>query len=409
MAIKQIFKFAHFRWTPRRDRQRTEKYALTIASSIVHRNWSKFKALFFAGAFTALLLLPTLAKADSSALVEERPFYLGRVTIIFSQGAADDLGLDQKYQRVNVQLLGGPDKGTDHMIDYAMNASSFESQKLSVGDTVIVAKETVTSDQGEYAIMDKFRLPGVAIALIAFLILAIIFGGIRGFTSMLGLSASIAILIFGVVPAIMSGHNPLAVCLVASIVIAVVSILLAHGFNKRSYIALGATIVTLIGAIIFSFVGVWLAKLSGAGSEAAIYLQIGSLPSLNLQGLLLGAMIIGILGVLDDVTTAQVAAIEEIGIADASLDFKELYKRGLRVGREHIASLVNTLALAYAGASFPLFLIFAVQGGPPLWVVLNAEYVMEEVVRTIVGGASLVIAVPISTAFAAWYFGKHRR
>jgi uncharacterized membrane protein len=409
MAIKQIFKFAHFRWTPRRDRQRTEKYALTIASSIVHRNWSKFKALFFAGAFAALLLLPTLAKADSSALVEERPFYLGRVTIIFSQGAADDLGLDQKYQRVNVQLLGGPDKGTDHMIDYAMNASSFESQKLSVGDTVIVAKETVTSDQGEYAIMDKFRLPGVAIALIAFLILAIIFGGIRGFTSMLGLSASIAILIFGVVPAIMSGHNPLAVCLVASIVIAVVSILLAHGFNKRSYIALGATIVTLIGAIIFSFVGVWLAKLSGAGSEAAIYLQIGSLPSLNLQGLLLGAMIIGILGVLDDVTTAQVAAIEEIGIADASLDFKELYKRGLRVGREHIASLVNTLALAYAGASFPLFLIFAVQGGPPLWVVLNAEYVMEEVVRTIVGGASLVIAVPISTAFAAWYFGKHRR
>ncbi len=176
--------------------------------------------------------------------------------------------------------------------------------------------------------------------------------------------------------------------------------------NKRSGIALGSTLITLVGAVIFSVVAVMLAKLSGSGTEEAIYLQIGSLPSLNLQGLLLGGMIIGTLGVLDDVTTAQVAAVEEIGIADVSLTRKELYKRGLRVGREHIASLVNTLALAYAGASFPLFLLFALEGGPPLWVVLNAEYVMEEVVRAIVGGASLVIAVPISTFAAAWYFGK---
>lgn len=352
---------------------------------------------------------PDVATSSGSALVEERPFYLGRTTIIFSEGESEDLGPDQKYQRVNIQLLGGPDKGTDQMIEYIMNASSFDVQKLSVGDTVIVAKTVLANEQTEYVIMDKFRIPGVAIGLVAFLLLAIIFGGIRGFTSMLGLGASLAILVFGVVPAIMSGIDPLVVCLVAAIVIAVVSILLAHGFNKRSYIALTATIVTLIGAIIFSFAGVWLATLSGTGSEAALYLQIGSLPSLNLQGLLLGAMIIGILGVLDDVTTAQVAAVEEIGIADSSLNAKELYQRGLRVGREHIASLVNTLALAYAGASFPLFLIFAVQGGPPLWVVLNAEYVMEEVVRTIVGGASLVIAVPISTGFAAWYFGKHHR
>lgn len=347
------------------------------------------------------------ATAGSSALVEERPFYLGRVTIIFSEGESNDLGPDQKYQRVNIQLLGGPDKGSDQMIEHIVNASSFDAQKLSLGDTVIVAKTVMANDQTEYVIMDKFRIPGVAISLVVFLLLAMVIGGIRGFTSMLGLGASLAFLVFGVVPAIMSGHDPLLVCIIAAMVIAVVSILLAHGFNKRSYIALAATVVTLIGAIIFSFAGVWLATLSGTGSEAALYLQIGSLPSLNLQGLLLGAMVIGILGVLDDVTTAQVAAVEEIGIADPTLNAKELYQRGLRVGREHIASLVNTLALAYAGASFPLFLIFAVQGGPPLWVVINAEYVMEEVVRTIVGGASLIIAVPISTAFAAWYFGKH--
>ncbi len=156
----------------------------------------------------------------------------------------------------------------------------------------------------------------------------------------------------------------------------------------------------------FSIFAVWLAKLSGSGTEEAVYLQLGSLPSLSLRGLLLGGMIIGTLGVLDDVTTTQVSTVEEISIADSSLTRKELYRRGLRVGKEHIASLVNTLALAYAGASFPLFLLFAIQGGPPLWIILNAEYVMEEVVRAVVCGAALVIAVPISTVAAAWFYGK---
>jgi uncharacterized membrane protein len=214
------------------------------------------------------------------------------------------------------------------------------------------------------------------------------------------------ILAFGMIPAILRGDDPLAVSVIGASVIAIVSILLAHGINRRSIVALSATVLTLMIAVAFSFVAVLFTQLSGSGTEEANFLQLGSLPTINLQGLLLGGMIIGILGVLDDVTTAQVAAVEEISIADSTLSPKELYVRGLRVGKEHIASLVNTLALAYAGASFPLFLLFAIEGGPPLWVVLNAEYIMEEVVRALVGGMAIVIAVPVTTILAAWRFGR---
>ncbi len=348
--------------------------------------------------FALFFFIPTIVHAESL-------YYIGRVTIIFSEGENPDPAFNESFQRVNVHLDNGPDAGKDEMIEYATTKNAFEQQKLEVGDPVIVTKSIIPEQPG-YIILDKLRIPGVLIGLVVFFLLAILFGGIRGFTSLFGLAASLGILAFGVIPAIISGHDALVVSVIGAFSIAVISILLAHGVNKRSGISLGATLVTLIGAVAFSMIAVFLAKLSGSGTEEAVYLQIGSLPSLNLQGLLLGGMIIGTLGVLDDVTTAQVAAVEEIGIADPSLTRKELYKRGLRVGKEHIASLVNTLALAYAGASFPLFLLFAVNGGPPLWVILNAEYVMEEVVRALVGGTSLVIAVPISTFAAAWYYGK---
>jgi uncharacterized membrane protein len=149
-------------------------------------------------------------------------------------------------------------------------------------------------------------------------------------------------------------------------------------------------------------------SLSGAGTEEAVYLQLSYLPELNLAGLLLGGIIIGTLGVLDDVTTAQVAAVEEISLANRSLSVAELYKRGLSVGREHIAALVNTLVLAYAGAAFPLFLLFALPDHPPLWVILNGENIIEEVVRALVGGSSLMLAVPIATALAAAVFGSKK-
>jgi uncharacterized membrane protein len=159
--------------------------------------------------------------------------------------------------------------------------------------------------------------------------------------------------------------------------------------------------VTLAFATGLADLIVGLAHLSGRGSDEALFLQTGYLETVNLRGLLLGGIVLGALGVLDDITTAQAAAVEEISRADPGLGVRDLYRRGLSVGREHITSLVNTLVLAYAGASLPLFILFTLNTNQPLWVTLNSEFVAEEIARTIIGSLALTLAVPITTALAA--------
>ena len=123
----------------------------------------------------------------------------------------------------------------------------------------------------------------------------------------------------------------------------------------------------------------------------------------NLRGLLLGGIILGALGVLDDITTGQAAAVDELRRANPAFPVRELYRRGLSVGTEHITSLVNTLFLAYAGASLPLFILFTIYDEAPLWVTLNSEFIAEELVRTLVGSVALILAVPITTILASFF------
>jgi uncharacterized membrane protein len=258
-----------------------------------------------------------------------------------------------------------------------------------------------------YYISDEYRLGPLALIFAAFFGLAVLFGRLKGFTSALGMLFSVAVIGLFVVPRIAAGSDPLAVTLVGSLVIAVVSLLVAHGLNRRTAVALVATVLTLGAAAALAYAFVEFASLMGLGSEEAGYLQLVGLDRINLKGLLLGGIIIGTLGVLDDVTTAQSAAVEEIGRADPTLGPAELYRRGISIGGEHIASLVNTLVLAYAGASLPLFLLFTAGiASQPWWVVLNSEFIAEEVVRTLVGSSALILAVPLSTAIAARVFGR---
>jgi uncharacterized membrane protein len=253
---------------------------------------------------------------------------------------------------------------------------------------------------------DVYRLPALIGLAALFFALAAWFGGRRGVTSMLGLASSVAVIMAYVVPSLAAGRSPLATCLVASFLIATLSLYLAHGFNARTTVAYVGTVVTLaVSAAAGSAFVTW-ARLFGLGSEDAFFLQGSGMESIDLRGLLLGGMILGALGILDDITTAQAAVVDELKHADPRLGMHELYVRGTSVGREHIASLVNTLFLAYAGAALPLFLLFRINAGQPAWFVVNSEMIAEEVVRTIVGSVCLVLAVPVTTALAAAYYGR---
>ena len=226
-----------------------------------------------------------------------------------------------------------------------------------------------------------------------------------GEIAILGLGFSVIILLQILAPQILTGSNPLLIAIVTACIIAVGSMYLAHGINKNTSIALLSTIATLAVACIASVAFVSVTKLFGLGTDEAFYLQSGYADLASLKGLLLSGIIIGTLGVLDDVTTSQVAAVSELRNTDPSLTPAALYTKGLRIGREHITSLINTLALAYAGASLPLFLLF-LANTQPLWVTLNSEFVSEEIVRTVTGSISLILAVPIATALAANLLNK---
>jgi uncharacterized membrane protein len=176
---------------------------------------------------------------------------------------------------------------------------------------------------------------------------------------------------------------------------------LSHGINLKSHIAFASILTTLGIVSILSFIVLHLAHMSGAGSEDAIFLLVEPSIKVNLQGLLLAGIVLGTLGILDDICIAQVAVIKELIHAKPHITFSELLSRGLTVGKDHIASLVNTLILAYAGASLPLFLLFTLYNTQPWWVVLNSEMIAEEIVRTLTGSIGLVLAVPLTTILAS--------
>jgi uncharacterized membrane protein len=280
------------------------------------------------------------------------------------------------------------------------DVSSDSDRRLSPGDLVVVA-ESDTLAGATFYVTDRYRLPALGIAAALFLALALLFSRRRGLGAIVGLSITALVLARFIVPAIVEGRSPLMVSLLGALVITLTSIYLAHGLNLRTSIAVGSTLVTLVLAWGLAIAFVTMGRLFGLGSEEAFYLQLAPAAQLNMRGLLLGGIILGALGVLDDITTAQAAAVDELHRANPSLDARELYRRGLSVGREHITALVNTLFLAYAGASLPLFILFTIYTEVPVWVALNSEFVAEEVVRTLVGSMALILAVPITTAAAA--------
>lgn len=303
------------------------------------------------------------------------------------------------FGRTVQQLLVRLDDGSQATMENAA-IDERENMLLGIGQTVVV--ERLERSDGSVRLLGRepYRLPWVFALTLSFFVLAIAFAGRTGFTSIIGLGVSMAILALFVVPRIGQGDSPLLVSFAGSIAIACTSLYLAHGCSFRTTIALLSTLSTLVLSLVLAIIAVRVTQLFGAGAEETMFLQLGPLQTVNLRGLLLGGIVIGALGVLDDITTTQTAAINELKRANPRMTKRELYRSGIAIGREHIASLVNTLALAYAGASLPLLLLFWSDANAPWWVILNNESIVEEIVRTLVGSMTLTLAVPISTWFA---------
>ena len=217
---------------------------------------------------------------------------------------------------------------------------------------------------------------------------------------------SIGAIFFLLVPALLAGWDPVLTSVgIAGAILAVV-FFGTHGISSRSKIAFLGTFGAVIATGLIAWISSGMMRLTGFSSDASVYLNFATNGTLDLSGLLLGSIIIGILGVLDDVSITQASVVEQLKHANPALHFAELYERAIKVGRDHIGSLVNTLALAYVGVSLPLILLYA-KSDSPLWQTLNQEVVAAELLRIVVGSIGLILAVPATTAVAAWYF-HHR-
>jgi uncharacterized membrane protein len=314
--------------------------------------------------------------------------------------------VQQKFQWLQVKALDGIFAGQEFEFLHEHLNPYNPFFPVEEKDTVVIYWNNV--DTPEFSIENKYRLNKLLILVAIFFILVILFTRLKGIRAIISLMLTLGILIYIVVPQIANGTSPILISLLGALLILAISIFFGHGFRTRSIIAFLSAVITIGIAIAFSYFVVHYPGLTGYGAEDAFWLNIGTLESLDIQGLLLAGIIISIVGILDDVTIVQASLVEEIYETDKSLTFKELYKKGMSVGKEHIISMVNTLVIIYAGVALPIFLYISHDNywGTPLWARLNQDSIVEEIARSLAGSASLLFAVPITTLIAAYLFSK---
>jgi uncharacterized membrane protein len=308
---------------------------------------------------------------------------------------------------VTARVTGGPTDGSVATIESSLDVATPASALRPGDDIVLNDAGPDVPPEVRYSFADTQRRTPLVVLAALFAAVVVALGRWRGVFALVGIALSLGVLLAFVFPALLDGAAPLGVALTGATVIAYGTLYLAHGLNDRTTVALLGTLASLglTAALAVAFAGA--AELSGLASEESITL-LSFAPDLDYRGLLLAAVIIGALGVLDDVTITQVAAVWELHGTDPGLGARQLYAAGIRIGRDHIASTVNTLVLAYAAAALPLLLLFT-QSGLAFGQVLTSETVAVEIVQALVGSIGLVASVPLTTALAAWVITRADR
>ncbi|MFJ2963752.1 YibE/F family protein [Streptomyces collinus] len=298
-------------------------------------------------------------------------------------------------KRATIRVDSGDDKGRT----FTEIVQPDQSRQLHEGQKVVVAYEPSAPKDLQYSVTDVNRRLPMALLAGIFAVAVVVVGRLRGVMALVALAISFMVLNFFILPAILQGSNPLVVAVVGASAIMLIALYLCHGLSARTSVAVLGTLISLLLIGILGSVFIDWAALTGNTDDNTGLIH-GLYPTIDMSGLLLAGIIIGSLGVLDDVTVTQTSAVWELHEANPSMGWRGLYRAGIRIGRDHIASVVNTLVLAYAGAALPLLLLFSIAQSS-VGTVANSELVAQEIVRTLVGSIGLVASVPVTTALAA--------
>ncbi len=303
------------------------------------------------------------------------------------------------YQKLEILVTKGSLKDKKITVESG-NLPMSNLPQYQVGDELVINAAQDLQGNDNFYITDYVRRRPLFWLLVIFLITAVAVGRWQGATSLAGMAISFLVIFKFVLPRIAAGDDPVQTAILGSLIIIPITFFLSHGLNKKTAIAITGTLIALIITGVLANAFVEAAKLTGFASEEAGFLQAFKPGLINIKGLLLAGIIIGALGVLDDISVSQSAIVQQLKIANPKLKAGELYKKAMAVGKDHIASMVNTLILIYTGAALPLLLLF-VDNPHPFSEVINYEIIAEEVVRTLVGSIGLILAVPITTFIAS--------
>jgi uncharacterized membrane protein len=353
----------------------------------------------------AFLLIPFSLFAQE--LVEDTVTTMkARVVEIVSQEVLPIPGTDVEalHQTIRVEVLGGPEKGATVTVEN-------DYLELEVGETFYLMRTTSSLDGTDYySVSDKVRTPALLFLTILFIAVVVLFGGKQGIRGLLALIGSFFFIGAFLLPGILAGYSPVLISIGVAAIIVTLGSYVTHGFNRTTSAAVLGMVLTIGATGLLAYASIEMTDLSGWSGEEVTYLHLNTRGSIDLAGLLLGGILIGLLGVLYDAAIGQAVSVEELARAGKHYSRREVYLRALRIGREHVGALVNTLAIAYAGAALPLLLLFYGFDDLDIMQTLNRELFATEIVRILVGSIGLVLAVPLTTAVAVWMLlGKEVR
>jgi uncharacterized membrane protein len=303
-----------------------------------------------------------------------------------------------KPPQVQVKVIEGEKKGEELTVGMLGDAKT-QAEEYQVGDQVIILHSQDQQGNDITYIVDRVRLSPLIILFVLFVAVAIAVGRWHGLLSLVGMGFSFLIIIQFIIPQIVLGNNPILIALLGGLIITPLTFYTSHGFKRKTTIAVAGTFIALVLTGFLSWVFVEMAHLTGFTGDDSVFIQTMVNQAIDMRSLLLAGMIIGVMGILDDITVSQSSLVFKLAETNPTFSFRKLFFHAMDVGKDHIASLVNTLILVYAGASLPLFLLFY-NSEQPLSMVLNNEIIATELVRMFVGSIGLIAAVPITTFIA---------
>jgi uncharacterized membrane protein len=362
-----------------------------------NRSWL-FPFLLLIGVLTYTLLTQVQLPGDGFATFGADTVR-AEVLQIIEEGQIDVGGNFQAYQIARVMILEGPYEGIPMEIDYGRRQIRPDDYLLAPGDKILVSLTKTPDNVINAYFADYVRTTPILWLTALFAIAIIIISQWKGIRALISMAFSLYIIIGYIIPHILTGQDPLRVSIVGSALLLGVTLYLTYGWTLKTHASVISMVLALLLTGALSGLFVVFAKLNGSGDENVMFLMQLMETPINLRGLLLGGMIIGALGVLDDLVTTQASAVFELHHANPSLGFRGLYNAAMRIGQDHVAATVNTLVLAYAGASLPMLLMFSLGQGDYGYLI-NFSFIAEEIVRTLVGSLGLIAAVPITTTIA---------